>query len=127
MALLHAGALVIVIVLPIEVAVKVALFALIGLNLARSIGHHGLRRSGVAVVAVMLSGDECALRRRGSNDWEAGRIANCWVQPWLTLLVVRSDARRRATRVVILPDAVAGEAFRRLRVRLRLRTEGARV
>ncbi|HEX9812442.1 MAG TPA: protein YgfX [Burkholderiales bacterium] len=125
--LLHAGTGVLAVILPIALALKIPLVALIALSLVRTVAVHGLRRGGTAVTALLLSEEECLLRRRKANDWETGRLVDSWVQPWLTLLVVRSDGQRWPTSVVILPDAVAPDTFRRLRVRLRLKTAAARV
>lgn len=127
LVLLHSGATVLTVILPIATELKIALVALIALSLVRSAGVHGLRLGRGAVITVMFSENECALRRRNSSDWETGQLVDRWVQPWLTLLVVRSEGRLWPTSIVICPDAVAPDAFRRLRVRLRLRTAAARV
>jgi hypothetical protein len=127
LVLLHTGATVLTVILHIAIELKIALVAVITLSLVRSAGAHGLRLGRGAVTALMFSEEECALRRRHSSDWETGQLVDRWVQPWLTLLVVRSERRRWPTGIVICPDAVAPDAFRRLRVRLRLRTAAARV
>lgn len=41
-----------------------------------------------------------------------------WVQPWLTVFTLRLDSGRKVP-VILLPDNVAAEPFRRLRVQLR--------
>lgn len=126
-ALLHVGAIVLTSFLPVSFAVKIPFIVVIALSLAHYIDVHGWRRNRTAVVALRLSGEECALRRRYASAWETGQLVDRWVQPWLTLLVVRSENRRWPTSVVICPDAIAPDTFRRLRVRLRLRTAAARV
>jgi hypothetical protein len=127
LVLLHTGAISLVVVLPLAIELKITLVVLIAMSLVRSVGAHGLRLGRRAVIAVMFSQEECALRRRHSSDWENGRLVDRWVQPWLTLLVVRGESQRWPTSIVICADAVAPDMFRRLRVRLRLRTAAARV
>jgi toxin CptA len=127
LAALHGGAGALMLVVPLALAPRIALLALIALSLYRTVSVHGLRRSRDAVTALTLGGDdECALRRRGSTDWEPGRVVDRWVQPWVTLLTVRCENRRRPASVVICADAVAPDSFRRLRVRLRLGTAAVR-
>lgn len=127
LVLLHVGAAVLAFILPIAFVLKVLVVFLVALSLARSVYRHGLRHSRGAITAMRVTEEEYALRRRNANDWETGRLVDRWVQPWLTIVVVQSDGRRWPTSVVICPDAVASDAFRRLRVRLRLRTAAARV
>lgn len=121
LAALHAGGGLIALTLPLAWIWRVALLGAVGASLYRALALHGVRRAPGAVVALAF-GDEarCALYRRGAGRWEAGRVVDCRVQARLVLLVVRSDERRRASRVVIPADAVAPEPFRRLRARLRL-------
>lgn len=42
-----------------------------------------------------------------------------FVQPWLVILPLRMDGLQRARRIVIFPDMLPVQEFRRLRVRLR--------
>lgn len=120
---LHAGAGVVAVMLPLAWPWRAALLAFVGVSLYLALSRHALRRVPAAVVALAL-GDEarCALRRRGSEAWEEGTLVDCWVHARLTLLAVRCHDRRLASSVVIPADGVAAEPFRRLRVRLRLRT-----
>lgn len=123
LAAAYGGAVVIALLLPIPLFVRIALVALIAVGLHRGLSRHALRRAGDAVVAFSLSEDDaCAVRRQGAAEWQDGRLMDRWVHPWLTILVVRCNGRRRPCSIVITPDAVSAEAFRRLRVRLRLQT-----
>ena len=55
-----------------------------------------------------------------AHDWrDAEVLGSTFVTPWLTVLNLRSPEQRLARHVVILPDAVDRDAFRRLRVWLR--------
>lgn len=66
-----------------------------------------LDQSGVSVIT-----------RNGSKlmGWVAGKTI---VSPYFVLLRVRSEGRYRPVSRVIFPDAMGGDAFRELRVRLK--------
>lgn len=117
----HGGALAIALALPLPLWARLGLAAVTIGGLYRGMVRHALRRSRGAVVGFQINGanDQCALRRREATAWEDARLIDRWVHPWLTLAVVRG-ARRWPERVVIPADALSAEAFRRLRVRLRL-------
>lgn len=128
LVLVHGGAVALGLMLPLALTVRITLVALIAVSLYRSVQRHGLRRAHNAIEALALNvDDDCALRHRGSSEWRPGRLIDRWVQRWLTILVVRCDGHRWAESVVICADALPAERFRRLRVRLRLRTEAAPV
>lgn len=123
----HAGALLISLLLPFTVFVRFALAAAIVFSLYRGMMRHALRRSVDAPVAFELhvgaeQEGECAVRFRGDDTWFDGRVVDRWVQPWLTILVLRCSGRRWPVAIVITRDAVEGDAFRRLRVGLTLDT-----
>jgi hypothetical protein len=119
----HVGAAAIALSMPLAISLRLALTALVAVSLYRALWGHALRRSPDAIIAVELDAEEdvCAVRRRVS-DWQTGRLINRWAHPLLTLLVVKCDGSRWPVNVVIPTDAVAKETFRRLRVRLKLRT-----
>lgn len=124
LVIVHGGAVAIALPLPLPIPVRLVLAVLTLASLYRGVHRHALRRARAAVVGFQMNGgdDGCLLRRRGTEVWEEGRLIDRWVHPWIALAVVRCDGRRTTDRVVIPADAVAPEAFRRLRVRLRLRT-----
>jgi hypothetical protein len=95
---------------------------------------------GLAVVASAFDAHRRVGRRAGRGSVcrfrfeSSGRIAasdarggtregqvqeGSFVAPWLTLLRWRPEGTRFDRTIVILPDAIAGEEFRRLRVLLR--------
>lgn len=89
-------------------------------SLALSLRRHAWRLSPSAVVGLRLE-QECraAFRRLDGETLEGPLLGSSFVSPWLTVLKIRPDGRRLAVSLVILPDAVEREAFRRLRVLLR--------
>lgn len=52
-----------------------------------------------------------------STDIRASLLADSYVSPWLTVLCFRTDANKNLI-VIIFPDAIHPEQFRRLRGRL---------
>ena len=56
----------------------------------------------------------------GAGAWRAGAIADgCFVAPWLTIVRWRPAGAWIDRTIVVLPDMVSAEDFRRLRVLLR--------
>ena len=64
-------------------------------------------------------GGHVSLRELSGSWHEARVLKSSFVAPWLTVLNLRMVRPRRYRHVVILPDSVAPEDFRRLRVLLR--------
>lgn len=98
--------------------------ALLGLSLAASLVFHGARDAwrllGRSAVALRLRSDcKCEIGNRLGGWQEARLLGSSFVSPYLTVLNLRPEGRRFARHVVILPDAVDADAFRRLRVLLR--------
>jgi hypothetical protein len=119
---IHLGALALALLLPVPIWLRAGLAAAVIYSGVAVLRRHVLRSSRRAVTALVVDAgvDDCELRVAG--EWVAGRISDSWVQPWLTILVVRRDGRRGRTAVLIPADGVASHAFRQLRVRLRLRS-----
>lgn len=88
-----------------------ALHALHGVALLR-----GTR--GVHLLHVARDGDVEV--RDGAGAWRAGLVqAGSFVAPWLTVIRWRSPSDRFDHTIVVVPDMLAAEDFRRLRVYLR--------
>lgn len=122
----HGGAVAIAALLPLALPVRIAVIALVLASVYRAVRDHALRWGGTAITAFVLDdGDSCTVRRGGADGWEQARLLDRWVHPQLTILVVRCRGRRWPSNIVIAADAVPAEAFRRLRVRLRLQTAAA--
>ena len=88
---------------------------------------HTLRRDGWrtlqrSLVGVRLDADcGCEFQLRAGPWHEAGLLGSSFVSPYLTVLNLRPAGGRFAQHLVILPDAVDAEDFRRLRVWLKWR------
>jgi len=78
------------------------------------------RRGPRASVALWLTGDRMLVVRTGEGGLRAGHVrAASYVGPRITTIVWRPDGARWSRAEWILPDMVAADDFRRLRVLLR--------
>lgn len=78
------------------------------------------RVSRTAVVEVMVSSDAVVVVRHRDGRLLAGHVRSAsFVHPWLTTIVWRPDGARWSRSVLVLPDMLALDDFRKLRVLLR--------
>lgn len=88
-----------------------------------------LRRDGFrtlrhSLIALRLDADcRCSFQTRVGEWHDAALLGSSFVSPYLTVLNLRPTSGRWARHLVILPDAVSAEDFRRLRVWLKWRCE----
>jgi toxin CptA len=92
---------------------------------ARAIALHAWHSLRASLVALELS-DDCTLKVQDHRgEWrDAGLLRSSFVTPRLTVLNLRLDGARLARHIIIVPDRVDAEAFRRLRVLLRWKCGG---
>jgi hypothetical protein len=96
------------------------LWALIVVSLGRSLAQallHGAHQA----VAVEVHEDGRASWRSRDGEWEEGRLGESQFVSVVFVIVEFRDARGRARRMVVMPDSLPPEDFRRLRVWLRWR------
>jgi len=102
--------------------------AIVAAGLVASVVEHvrrALHRSALAVAALELDAGGGVAVAGPASDWSPARLVDAAVPvPWLAVVSLRDGLGRRRT-AVVLPDAVAPEAFRRLRVWLRWRPPDA--
>jgi len=117
LVLLHATALLVMTLLPMPLPAILALTVAVLLSLA---WHWRLRvspRYPHAVRGLRWEADgECVLRLASGEQLNARLAAHAFVMPWLVILYFQGPPRH----LVLLPDMLAAQAFRQLRVRLRL-------
>ena len=122
----HLGAMVLLMAVPVAWPIRMALGALLGWSLYRSLRIHAWRRGPSAIEAIELDGEGVvSVRLAGRDDWQVCRISSRFVHPWLTLLSLKIEGRRWPVSLAIAADAVEPEPFRRWRVALRFRTVAA--
>lgn len=100
--------------------VAVALLVPIAASCAYCLHHAAFLRSGASIVVLEIGENDevrCQSRR---GEWFSARISDSsFVSPLLTVINLEIAGRRAARNVVIVPDGVDADDFRRLRVRLR--------
>ena len=106
----------------ISIWLKAALVLAVAGSLLHALNGSALRRSGRAIVALEIGEGAAASFKTRCGDWhKAVLLDSSFVAPYLTVLNLRTGLSRLAHHVVIMPDSVSAEDFRRLRVWLRWR------
>ena len=120
LSIAHVAAAVLVLELQLPVAVMMFHCAVITASFAHALLHHALWRTPDAIVAARLAdATEASLKRRDGRVIDADILGTTYVTPSLTVLNVRERGARAARHIVLVPDNIDAEAFRRLRVLLR--------
>lgn len=94
--------------------------AVLGLSLRFYLRRMALLRSPQSIVAIEIGEDGKFAFQTLDGRWHAARLRqSSFVSPWLTVLNLSPENARWMRNVVILPDSVQADEFRRLRVWLR--------
>lgn len=108
------------VLLPLPLWLKLVLAGLGTASLTYHVRRDCLRNLPRSLVGLQLGPDCTCLIGNRRGEWrEADVLASSFVAPYLTLLNLRPRGSRFPQHVVVLPDAVAAEDFRQLRVLLR--------
>ena len=84
-----------------------------------------LRRGPYAVTEVRLAHDLVLVVNRADGRLIAGHVrSSTFVSSWLTSIVWRADGARWSGAILVVPDMLPAEEFRRLRVMLRYARSG---
>ncbi|HQR12177.1 MAG TPA: hypothetical protein PLW68_12700 [Casimicrobiaceae bacterium] len=106
--------------LPIHPLLQAIAVALVVAWAAWSFEVDALQRSRFAVTEVRVAPDLVLVACMGDGRLVAGHVcAATYVGPLLTTIVWRPDGCRRSRTILVLPDMLDAEDFRRLRVMLR--------
>jgi toxin CptA len=101
--------------------------AIVAAGLAASVIEHvrrALHRSPLAVAGLELDAGGGVAIAGPASGWSPARLVDAAVPvPWLAVVSLRDALGRRRT-AVVLPDSLAPESFRRLRVWLRWQPPG---
>ncbi len=116
---MHAAAALLALSVPLDMPVRLVLLAAVAASLAYHGNREILRRSRNSVQAVHLAADGTFSIRFGSSWLQAEVQGSSFVRPWLTVLHLKPQGRRFGMPLVLLPDMLRTEDFRRLRVWLR--------
>ena len=113
--------MVLLVAVPVAWPVRLALWALLGMSLYRSLRIHAWRQGPSVIETIEMDGEGVvSVRFTGKDDWHACQITSQFVHPWLTLLSLKIESRRWPVSLAIAADAVEPEPFRRWRVALKL-------
>ena len=116
----HAAAAGASLLLDLPIWLKILLVLLIGASCGVYLYSTALLRSGGAVVGLEIKDDGALSFQTRRGEWREGTLlGSSFVSPHLTILNIGMEGRFFARHVVIMPDCVDAEDFRRLRVRLR--------
>jgi hypothetical protein len=114
---LHASALLVVVLLPVPVAASVALAVSVLLSLAWQWRLRVSQRYPHAVRSLRWEdAGRCILELASGEQLTTHLAARAIVMPWLVILYFQDRPRQ----LVLLPDMLTTQVFRRLRVRLRM-------
>ena len=106
---------------PVELSwwMKTAVFIGAAVSLARALPRHAWLRSADAITAIELDDDDAVVHRHDGRSEHARLLASTYVSPYLTVLNLRIAGNIFAQHVIVVPDNVEPDAFRRLRLWLR--------
>jgi len=122
---LAAATIALTIVLPLQPLHQMAMVVAVVAWAAWSFQVDALRRGRFAVTEVRLAPDLMLLVCMGDGRLVAGQVrASTYIGAWVTTIVWRPDGRRWARALLVLPDMLPAEDFRRLRVMLRYARSG---
>ena len=114
------GACALLIFLPMSPWLAGLIIVVVVLAVAHALALHALLMLPAAVMNIEITaqGEMYCTLRSGARV-VVTVLGNSTVMPWLTVLNLRQAERRLARHVVLLPDSMAADEFRRLRVWLR--------
>ena len=122
---LAAATIALTIALPLQPLVHLATIAAIAAWAAWSFRVDALHRGRFAVTELRLAPDLILLVCMGDGRLVAGDVrASTYVGAWVTTIVWRPDGRCWSRALLVLPDMLPAEDFRRLRVMLRYARSG---
>ena len=122
---LAAATIALIIALPLQAAVQMAAVAALMAWAAWSFHVDALHRGRFAVTEVRLAPDLILVACMGDGRLVAGHVrAATYVGAWVTTIVWRPDGWRWSRAILVLPDMLSAEDFRRLRVMLRYARSG---
>lgn len=113
------GSLTIALAMPLPPLLKAGAALAVLASLAYGGWHHFLRRSHHAVVGLKILREGMKVETRSGSWTTANILATSFVSPWLTVLNLKLPQQRLPTHVVLLPDMLSRDEFRRLRVWLK--------
>jgi hypothetical protein len=107
--------------LPVGAAVRAPLVIGTGVHAIVVLRRCATRSSPRAIVGIEIAVDRTVrMTERSGERMEGVLRADSYVSAWVTTVVMRPEGRHLLRSTVVLPDMLAAEDFRRLRLMLRL-------
>lgn len=118
----HGGVAVLVLLLDIPLAWRAAILAVLAASLVYELRATALRFSANALITLRIAPDNVFSAQTRSGEWRDYEVlGSTYVTSAMTVLILRAAGARRVRSVVLLPDSMAADDFRRLRTWLRWR------
>ncbi|MBT9613227.1 MAG: hypothetical protein IV108_08175 [Burkholderiales bacterium] len=118
----HLAALGCVVGVTLPLWLKLLLSVTLAASLIELLTREAWRIRSSSIVELQCEREGGALiKMRSGKELQARVLGSSFVASYLTIVLVRPDASRRVRAVLILPDMVAPELFRQLRVWLKWR------
>ena len=106
--------------LPLPDFVRLGLAVLLPAATLHALLRDALRLLPWSVTALQLAGDGALRYQTRDGHWRDGQVqGHSCVTAWLTVLALQPAGSRFARGVVLLPDCLAADDYRRLRIQLR--------
>ena len=116
----HGGALALVAIVSLPAWIKVIIAAVLVVSCWFSVRRAALLLTPHSAVAIEFTSDKLLSVKTRASDWsEYEVLGSTYVAAFLTVLNLRQTERKTVRHVVILPDGIDNEDFRKLRVWLR--------
>ena len=113
------------IALPLQPLLQIAMIVAVVAWAGWAFHVNALHRGRFAVTEVRLAPDLILVACMGDGRLVAGHVrASTYVGAWVTTIVWRPDGWRWSRTILVLPDMLPAEDFRRLRVMLRYARSG---
>ena len=123
--ILASATIALIIAIPLEPLRQAAMIAAVVAWAGWSFHVEALRRGRYAVTEVRLAPDLILVACMGDGRLVAGHVrTSTHVGAWVTTIVWRPDGWRWSRTILVLPDMLPAEDFRRLRVMLRYARSG---
>jgi hypothetical protein len=120
LGVLAAATIALTMAMPLEPWLQAVLVAAVATWAGGSFHVAALQRGRHAVTEIRVAPDLMLVACMGDGHLVAGYVrAATYVGAWITTIVWRPDGRRISRTIVVLPDMLPAEDFRRLRVMLR--------
>ncbi len=123
--LLAVATVALILAMPLPTVLQMALIAAVVAWAGWSFRIDALHRGRFAVSELRLAPDLILVACMGDGRLVAGHVRSAtYVGAWVTTIVWRPDGRRWSWTILVLPDMMPAEDFRRLRVMLRYARSG---